>query len=74
MNRLKHTMTTDSGQKRWSEKQLKKESSPLFSTSPSQAKIIEPCDSCDNKELCPVYMGQNCLLVKEHKEELQAKF
>ena len=26
------------------------------------------CESCENKELCPVYTGQSCLLVKEHEE------
>lgn len=28
------------------------------------------CEDCENKEFCPVYMGQNCLLVKEHEEVL----
>ena len=23
------------------------------------------CESCDQKDLCPVYMGQGCLLVQE---------
>lgn len=27
-----------------------------------------PCEGCEQKELCPVYMGQNCLLTIEHKE------
>lgn len=33
---------------------------------------MNDCEACDNKELCPVYMGRSCLLVKEHEEELQA--
>lgn len=28
------------------------------------------CDECDQKELCPVYMGQECLLVKEHNDSI----
>lgn len=29
---------------------------------------INTCEACENKEFCPVYMGQNCLLVKEHND------
>ena len=27
--------------------------------------IENVCEACDQKELCPVYMGQGCLLVQE---------
>ena len=36
------------------------------------SETVNTCEACENKELCPVYMGQGCLLVQEHKEELQA--
>lgn len=26
-----------------------------------------PCEKCEQKELCPVYMGQSCLLVQDHE-------
>ncbi len=29
------------------------------------------CEQCNNRELCPVYSGENCLLVKEHIEEIE---
>ena len=28
--------------------------------------IMDDCIGCDNRELCPVYMGQSCLLVQQH--------
>ena len=34
----------------------------------SNAGIENDCELCENKELCPVYMGQSCLLAKEHDE------
>ena len=33
-------------------------------------KIIDDCEGCEQKELCPVYMGQSCLLVRQHREEI----
>ncbi len=35
--------------------------------------VENDCDKCENKELCPVYMGQSCLLVKEHEEVLNSE-
>ena len=33
-------------------------------------RIDDVCDRCDNRELCCVYNGESCLLVKEHREEI----
>lgn len=27
--------------------------------------IVDDCEKCEQKELCPIYMGQSCLLVKD---------
>ena len=35
--------------------------------------IENTCEACEQKELCPVYRGQGCLLVKQHKEEILMK-
>lgn len=59
--------TLEDGPRRWSVRQSRKMSSPQNSTSPSQAKITDDCDECVQKELCPVYMGQECLLVRERQ-------
>jgi len=31
------------------------------------------CESCGQKELCPVYLGQSCLLVQEHLQEISGQ-
>lgn len=31
--------------------------------------IINDCEVCEQKELCPVYMGQSCRLVEERLQE-----
>lgn len=28
---------------------------------------VNPCEECEQRELCPVYMGQSCLLVNQRK-------
>lgn len=33
-------------------------------------RIIDDCEACDQKELCALYIGSHCLLVKAHGEEL----
>lgn len=33
-------------------------------------KIENLCEQCENKELCPVYMGQSCLLVQEQIQSI----
>ena len=39
--------------------------------SSSSVSLIEnTCESCIQKELCPVYMGEHCSLVREHEEEV----
>lgn len=30
--------------------------------------VVNVCEMCENRELCPVYMGQSCLLTKEHSD------
>ena len=38
----------------------------------SSVSLIEnTCESCIQKELCPVYMGASCNLVREHGEEIR---
>lgn len=37
----------------------------------SEKEIINPCEECPQKELCPVYMGQSCLLIKEHDDIIE---
>jgi len=40
--------------------------------SSSSVSLIEnTCESCIQKELCPVYMGESCNLVREHEEEIR---
>lgn len=34
--------------------------------------VVDDCEKCEQKELCPVYSGDHCLLVQEHEEELKA--
>lgn len=34
--------------------------------------ITNDCEACEQKELCPVYMGQSCLLVKERLQDTSA--
>ena len=29
------------------------------------------CDRCENRELCCVYNGESCLLIREHLEEIE---
>ena len=52
-------------QRTTSAKPSKPERSLRSSTRRSPAKIIDDCERCMQKELCPVYMGQSCLLVNE---------
>ena len=30
--------------------------------------IENPCERCENRDLCPVYRGEHCLLVEERLE------
>ena len=33
----------------------------------SPQEITDPCEQCIQKELCPVYMGEYCILVNGEK-------
>lgn len=65
MKRSKDSMMKGHGTRPVSGRRLSRVESHRKNTSLLPAKIIDDCERCMQKELCPVYMGQSCLLVNE---------
>ena len=44
----------------------------MASDGKSRERVIDDCDGCENRDVCPVTNGSHCLLVASHLSELES--